>query len=556
MNFNALLSFEQNISDDDLLERNQLIDLFLKQPVEFFSKMRHLQPQIGCLNCCKICSKYASRNMCYWSINRLRNVIAAIKYVVTQNYRTEKPYLAWDRTEHRIGVIFCYLDNDISNYEYLEDYINLLYSELGVITRISTVGYSRFNKGLNKMHERISFLDNELGGVRLSFTPYEIGWENLDLHFSRYDYVFDMANFLKIYKPYYKKAGSGSRKFCVELRYKPLVKNCDVYTFIVNEHFVINCNNYMFISKDINISMNEAHIQDPYNHSIVMSEKPTIFYSFDLFAKTEDEVDARKIAFKWIEKGMIGAEEKECYLIRNADGIYYAFEPSIKENGNYGMNVYPKTNIRNRDGYIITERFLLNKIIEYKATLKLGRRDSFDDARWEDVYNVLNLMLESAETYSQAGKSEKSNYIKNELMPMINAYIFALQNADYPASCFFDKNFTIDTGIICNMGRAITEFGNLTSKVNEPLTPTSERNYGTTNSTMVEEKISWLLSAGFDNTLIIEELNMAKTASEEGQIDTKTVVNLNMTNPDLKDIQFNFNDVANNYLIPGERLKS
>ena len=52
MNFNALLSFEQNISDDDLLERNQLIDLFLKQPVEFFSKMRHLQPQIGCLNCC------------------------------------------------------------------------------------------------------------------------------------------------------------------------------------------------------------------------------------------------------------------------------------------------------------------------------------------------------------------------------------------------------------------------------------------------------------------------------------------------------------------------
>lgn len=170
-----LLSFENEVSEGDYKERVELVETFSRLPIEFFSKMRHLQPQIGCLNCCKICSKFASENMCYWNINRLHNVIASLKYVVINKYRKEKPYLAWDRKEHRVGVIFCYLDNDISNYEYLEEYIKLLYSELGVVTRISTVGYSRFNKKLNEMHKSISKLYNELGGVRLSFTPYEIG---------------------------------------------------------------------------------------------------------------------------------------------------------------------------------------------------------------------------------------------------------------------------------------------------------------------------------------------------------------------------------------------
>lgn len=547
-----LLSFENEVSEGDYKERVELVETFSRLPIEFFSKMRHLQPQIGCLNCCKICSKFASENMCYWNINRLHNVIASLKYVVINKYRKEKPYLAWDRKEHRVGVIFCYLDNDISNYEYLEEYIKLLYSELGVVTRISTVGYSRFNKKLNEMHKSISKLYNELGGVRLSFTPYEIGWENSDVHFSRYDYAADMTNFLKIYKEYYNDVGSGSRKFCVEIRYKPLVQKCEVYTFKINGHFVINCNNYLFISKDINISMNEAHIKNAYNHSIELTEEPTKFYSFDLFDKTRNELDARKIAFKWIEKGISNEKEVDCYLFKNSDGIYYAFEPSIKENGNYGMNIYPKTNYRTQSGYIITERFLLNKLIEYKAGKNIKRREKFENANWEDVYNVLKLLQKTAEEYSEIGKLEKSQYIKNEILPMINAYVFALQEAKYPASCFFDKDFTIDTGIICNLGRAISEFGNLTSKANEPLTPTHERNYGVTNSTMVVENISWRLSAGFKNTLIIEKLNMARTAGEEGQIDTKIIIKLDEKN---KDIVYKFNDLYTNYLLLGQRLK-
>ena len=63
---NFLLSDELHIDEDDYLERQLLVQEFSKQPEEFFSQMRHFQPQVGCLNCCAICSKKASTAMEYW----------------------------------------------------------------------------------------------------------------------------------------------------------------------------------------------------------------------------------------------------------------------------------------------------------------------------------------------------------------------------------------------------------------------------------------------------------------------------------------------------------
>ena len=60
-----LLSDESDISDYDHKEREELIKEFSKMPVEFFSKLRHFQPQIGCLNACSICSKYAGSNVSF-----------------------------------------------------------------------------------------------------------------------------------------------------------------------------------------------------------------------------------------------------------------------------------------------------------------------------------------------------------------------------------------------------------------------------------------------------------------------------------------------------------
>ena len=48
-----LLSDEKNICDRDLEIRKKLYDEFMMLPETFVSKMRHLQPQIGCFNNCR-----------------------------------------------------------------------------------------------------------------------------------------------------------------------------------------------------------------------------------------------------------------------------------------------------------------------------------------------------------------------------------------------------------------------------------------------------------------------------------------------------------------------
>ena len=148
----------------------------------------------------------------------------------------------------------------------------------------------------------------------------------------------------------------------------------------------------------------------------------------------------------------------QVYLMSNYDGYYYSINPSITEDGNYGINIYPKTEKRKHSGYMITERFLLNSIIEYKKTKNLSSLEKYENATWEDVYEVIKICKNNARVYEKLGKKEKSNYITNEILPMINAYISALQIAGYAAMDFFDPEFSIDTGIIGNLGRAIHEF--------------------------------------------------------------------------------------------------
>ena len=106
--------------------------------------------------------------------------------------------------------------------------------------------------------------------------------------------------------------------------------------------------------------------------------------------------------------------------------------------------------------------------------------------------------------YEIVNKTDKSSYIINEVLPMVNAYISALQEAGYTATDFFDPEFTIDTGIICNLGRAVEQFKGITLKVNEPLTPVHERNYGSYNSKMSKEGTAWRLSCDYNNKIVID----------------------------------------------------
>lgn len=537
-----LLSDEKNICDSDLEIRKKLYDEFMMLPETFVSKMRHLQPQIGCFNNCSFCSKFSVCKSEYWSLDSLRNVIAALKYTA-RNYTKDDILLAWDRKEHRVGVIFPYLNNDISLYPYLEEYIDLCYRELGVRTRISTVGFSRHNELLNKVHKKIFSNDliYALGGVRLSVCQYGRVWEEKCEKNSLDDYEKDLANFLNIYKPYYEKFGTGSRKMCVELRYSPLVENSEVFVFEYNNKFVIATSNYLFISKEENIEFLESYVADPYKHALTLSNDGIIFneYNLDFKASSQEEV------IEYIESRLGDAEkEVEVYLFKNKDGIYYSIDPKLTSSGNYGMNIYPITDVRVKSGYLVTERFFLNAMYNFKKKKGYGLKDALSNTTYDDCNEVLKLLEEYANYYNENGKVDKSEYIKEHVIPLINVYINALRIAGYSSDAFFDKNFTIDTGMICNLGRAINLFKGLTKFINEPLTPTHERNYGRHCSTMKQENSVWLLGCDFHNSISIEKLDLFNTASVEGQTSFKKKITIDNFNKNISQEE--------KYLYPGE----
>ncbi len=536
-----LLSDEKTINSEDLNIRKKLSDIFSDLPMDFLSKMRHLQPQIGCFNNCGFCSKFSVCKSEYWDEKSLRNIISALK-TTALNYTSDDLLLAWERQEHRVGVIFPYLNNDIGSYPYLDKFVDLCYKELGVRTRISTVGYSRFNEKLNAVHKKINSSASlfALAGVRLSVSQYGRVWEEKGNNNSLKDYELDLTNFLKIYRPYFDMFGSGSRRMCVELRYNPLVMNSEVLEFNYNDKYIIATSNYLFISKEENVEFKESHIANPYLHSLALTEKPIIFeeYNLPFMASKKEEL------IKYLDNNSLDYEKDvEVYLFSNKDGKYYAIEPRIKHNGNYGFNIYPLTDERKKSGYIVTERFLLNAIYKFKSRYNMGLRDAYKNSTWDDVEAVLKIVSKEAHNYRKRGKIDKAEYIDEHILPVLKTYINALKGANYPADCFFDKKFTIDTGIICNLGRAINYFKGLTSFVNEPLTPTHERNYGRHCSTMKQENYVWKLACGFNNTINIEKLDLFKTASVEGQTSFRYDINIDEFNKVV--------DEKERYLYPG-----
>lgn len=545
-----LLSDEKEISQHDYIVRERLYNAFESLPIDFLSKMRHFQPQVGCPNKCSFCSKFSSNKISYFDESTLRNVVSALK-VNGQKYRTEKPYIIWERDEHRNGVVFPYLNNDIGNYFYLDKYIKLLFEELGVKTRISTVGFSRHNKDLMSMHKRIANTElvNYLGGVRLSLAPYGKVWEecNSDVY-SLKEYQNDITNFISIYKPYFDRYGSGSRNMCIELRYKPLVEIKEVYTFNNNGYFVIITNNYMYVSKEKNIDFKVSHIKDALVHSIELTEEPILFNEVDLKCECKDIDQAYDVFTNYLNGKIFSKGTAEIYLFQNKEGVYYTVNPKLNEFGNYGINIYPKTDKRNTSGYIVTERFFINACYNIKKQHNLALRDKFDNATWDDVNAVIEECKKIAEKYLNNGKFEKTDYIINEIIPIVEIYALALKEAGYEASCFFDKNFTIDTGMICNLGRALHEFKGITKTINEPLTPTHERNYGSYCSAMKIENYAWRLSCHAENSILIEKLNLFNTASIEGQVSFQKIIdNVDYTK------EYEYSDEGRSYLVPGEK---
>jgi len=529
-----------NVSEDDIYQRYLLSNFFRTLPDTFFGNLRHFQPQLGCFNNCVFCSQQAKHIVLSFSLPQLKNMVASLKRVAVEvnqkNGRLGKGDMFSDngtfgpsfvmpvngmvgfgRISHRPGIIYCYYDNDISVYPYLDRFMYYCYEDLGVKNRISTIGYSRHNTVLQDMHEKINDnLARAFGGLRLSFTPYTPGYAEKRRTLSRDEFEKDCANFLKTYKNVISCLGFGYRSFCVEIRHKPLLKITDVRERHAGGRHVITCANYILVSVEKEPELTVAGIVKQQGHSVKL-DKAAQKYIMVIANRPElSDLDALVVSIINDEIKLNKYIKRECdlYVLENNDGRYYAADPSFFPNGCFmAKQFYPKTENREHSGYIDSERYFLNALLEYKKGLNLDKGAPFNSASWTDVENVINNLNERADRLKEIDPFA-AEYVLCETIPLISSYINVLKQAGMAPSVFFDKNFTIDTGAICNMGNGLKEYAAITSNANMPVTPQHELIYGL-NGRMSFEGDIWRLFPGKtgDNYSVIAEEQKMESSS-------------------------------------------
>ena len=570
----------QNVKVEDLSDRLRLILELRKLPVDAFSKLRHLQPQIGCFNRCSFCSQSAGTTIWYLNERGLKNLFSALKTVgLEKAYQYVLPtgekyidsevvlnenqtfsvdfqmpsegLLGYGRTSHRAGVIFCYLDNDISCYPYFDKYIQYAYEDLGVKVRISTVGYSMKNEGLQAMHEMINKEHfNKIAGVRLSLTSYTSGWVNESDTFgtSKNAYEQDIANFLQVYKPTIDYIGPGQRTGCVEFRFKPLIETKIPFNELwTDAEHIIHIGPYLLYRKHPIVLETCKVIIDEKTRKMSVSHQGTeyqLIISDTL--RNLSETNLVNEAHRIMIDEKVAKMNVKLHKMVNEDGHYYVTNPLMNNDGVFTKQFYPNTKKRKFAGYIDSERYFLNNLLKYKQ-LKgiIGRQEPFQNSTWEDVSNTL-FLIEDEANQLEYNNFKASQYIRNEILPLVRMYVKALQKANYEPSYFYLSTFTIDTGSICNLGQAYFEFKDLVSRPNLPLTPQHEKAYGTSSSLSIEGE-KWRISVtphsdkqmyaksfgkrnilGASQCIVIERENLAlrSLGSVEGMTDYRQTIDI------------------------------
>jgi hypothetical protein len=542
------------VSPEDRRARELIAGDLRGLPRDALLSLRHFQAQIGCLNRCGFCSQGAGTTLWQLSRNALANLIAAIKmvaleYAVQEGRVGEGPLnaagtfsdsfempasglIASDRND-RPGVIYCYLDNDPSAYPSLDALIDWLHADLGVKTRIATVGYSRLNTELQQMHERICRdLMHAVGGLRLSISPYTYGWTKAAEAVgaaSRQDFEADTANLLDTYRHAFLSNREGRKGACVELRFKPLVVEASMDVDEVLGHRVLCCGPYLVVAAEAGSLPNVAKLCNPHSHTIDLSEPG--FKAWMVYALEEElKMAWREIAEAVVAGNVTWGDAPVCsvvlHTLSNEDGIYFAVNAERNSSGVHAKYFYPKTLRRKSSGYIDGERYFLNELI--------AANKSEGAVSWDAVTALLS-RLGAKSDQIEAHDPIAATYIRSQVIDLVESYANSLRLADYPARAFFDKEVTVDTGHICNLGRAFNEYRAIASRPNLPLTPNHERAFGASGE-LAQEGVAWRLAVtpvtetiasigacGARNeyqtkpSILIEELDLSMTSTEMGQ---------------------------------------
>ncbi|EKD90881.1 MAG: hypothetical protein ACD_30C00073G0001, partial [uncultured bacterium] len=481
----------ESLTAGTLEERSNLIAQIRAIPTEAITRMQFLQPQIGCLNRCGFCSQSAGNNTWQLDQSNLKNLFSAIKTVATeideQQGETGTPLVGAERTGHRPGVIFPYMDNDIFSYPLLYEFTKYTMEDLRAKVRVSTVGYSRHNNLLQTMHERINEdLKQGFAGVRFSFTPYTHGWVN-----NPSEYIEDFSNALETYRPLVDYLGVGKETACVEFRTRPLAVSFDddLGDQVIKRYHCVSSGPYLLVGSEESTPLPLTAISYINNGNPVFSQS-SIEYFMIISNKYIEDTDWKNLAettINYLSKGKdpldmnsgdIHVQKVVMYKFENSDGPYYAVDPDFQKEGFFrAKHFYPKTDKRQKSGYMDSERYLLNTLLSAKQKRGLARRDEFSDAAWHHADEVITQLGADATDRIRFDR-KGAIHILEEVIPMVEAYYQSLRLAGYPPAYFFSRNFTIDTGQIVNQGRAIFEFKGLVSGMDIPVTPREERGFG------------------------------------------------------------------------------
>ncbi|MEM0201875.1 MAG: hypothetical protein QXR73_01730 [Candidatus Micrarchaeaceae archaeon] len=464
--------------------------------------IRNFMPQVGCPNRCTFCSQNSAKTVVRLSDRDLKNVVSAIKTVaieaigrspgITSNHGSSllNQSLIGNRLNKGKSAVYPYLDTDICSYPYLYNYIKYLHEDLLVPVIISTVGYSRLNKSIQAMHERIvRDFSHSIASITFSLTPYTYGWTQVAEHsglYKRKDYNLDMANAIKTYAPLLKILGPGRKTFCIALRFRPevFVSTDQIDEGYIKDHHFVHLGPHLIVGLKRRITPKISKVIGIHGRSPVFDKKPLPY-----ILVTSDSMlvgdNWRNIASKLIatrnasDNKVSGTHVRKVsvYKCENSDGPYYAIDPTFKSDGRFeALHIYPRTEKRRVSGYNNAARPLMNEILKYKREHNIHRRGKFPAATWKDVESVLSRLSRNAEEIGRYDSLHKKHTV-DEIIPLVSSYVEILKLSGLDPKMFFHPHFTDDTGQIVNRGRAITQFRGLAATVDAHMTPNEVRTF-------------------------------------------------------------------------------
>lgn len=456
-------------------------------PPEAFARLQYLQPQIGCFNRCAFCSQHAGTDV--WQLTRdgLRDLLAAIRMVVAET-SPARVTIGGERV-HKPSVIFPYIDNDISSYEHLDEYVDLVQRLFGGRVRITTVGFSEHNHALVAMHRRIATeLGTGIAGIRMSVTPFTFGWRAGD----RRQFWRDFATSLNAYRPLIAAIGPGKEAVSVELRFRPHVVVTDVVDTVVDGRHVVRAGPHLLISLSGAQRPAESRVcgvrnNVPGRRDDTVAPEPLFSTDASPYLHVVSDSLADEGVADAVRHALAGETAKgerrnvAVYRVSHEDGPYYATSPTFAADGTLrSLVVYPPAP-RRAAGYNDLTRHFLNALLGYKRSRGYARRAEFPDATVRDVAAVLLLMRRRAAWLARFDHRAAA-YLRDEVLPLVRGYAWALLSAELDPPLFFSRRFTIDTGQAVNQGRGHVLFRGLVSRPDVAGNPWEERANAISNS--------------------------------------------------------------------------